>query len=328
MHNMLAALRLVHAPISNQLADKLLDHSPNIQDITRNANVYMIGVRKQARFEDFLYDEVRGILTCKIVFEGIEVRVQINAGAIADAASDMVQTHFGLRANEGTIDLYENYQDDQIKVFAWFTPDKVLYLHSRGYSKIVVTGDYSQIMRFELLYIGMSNDSAYRRLVGQTHHARLKILTNELCRGVEGRLSEEVMFFFFDVQPVVISQYKEHEDIDDTAVRMMIDFEDVIPQSQVILDVEKAFIKVLDTKYNKRKYASYPSIKGGLNESVLDSYVYYIDEDLQFDVGQFTFSGACDPIFGVSEAADYIAVRKSGTVEFEDVSRGTTIVIA
>lgn len=324
---MVAALRLVHAPISNQLADTLLNGSPNVRAVMSGANLYMIAARKQAKFADFQYDPDTGILKCQIKFESLLLGVELDTAAIVDEYSDNKQTHFKLCANENAIDFVEEYDEERVKVFMWLTPDKLLYLHSRGSGTISVTGSYADLLKYDLLYIGMSDDNAFKRLVEKPHHARLNILTNELGRDVSGRLSEEIMFFFFSVEPLYVSKYRESEDIDDVAVDMMLDHESVIPPTQVVRDAEKAFIKVLDTKYNKRKYMSYPSVKGGLHESILDNYAYYIDETVQFDVGSISFRGVRDPLTGMSNDADCISVCGDMVTVF-DAARKLEIVIS
>ena len=48
----------------------------------------------------------------------------------------------------------------------------------------------------------------------------------------------------------------------------------------VIADAEKAFVKLMDTKYNEVKYEQYPFSKDGLYTTDLDRYVYSINEEI------------------------------------------------
>ena len=78
---------------------------------------------------------------------------------------------------------------------------------------------------------------------------------------------------------------------------------------RIIADAEKAFVKILNTKYNKVKFKNYPFSDDGLYNTSVLRHAYCIDEDLTFITNQNTFNGQRSDFVG--EGSDFIAVNKN-----------------
>lgn len=79
---------------------------------------------------------------------------------------------------------------------------------------------------------------------------------------------------------------------------------------RIVADAEKAFIKIMDSKYNEVKFHNYPISKDRLYSSSVECHSYSIDEDLTFITDNNTIRGARKDLPG-SKQADFIAISKS-----------------
>lgn len=258
------------------------------------------------------------MISFEIGFPELRFPGRIDFGHIAATLAEYDDGELKLEGMSKFIRLTE-VSGDASRGLAWFTPDKFLWDVWRRHKFAALDGDVRQLAKYELLYIGMSQDSAYKRLVAKPHEARLKILTNELARSASGRVSDEVMFFFFDIEPLFVSTYGEDDEIDDVAVEMMLNPAKKIAPATVIEDAEKAFIKILRTPYNKKRYMKYPKIANGLNDGVLERYGYSIAEDVVFTVGDTEITGGYAEGLPCAEDADFIFIDGT-TATFVDVS--------
>jgi hypothetical protein len=133
--------------------------------------------------------------------------------------------------------------------------------------------DFKRFTKFKLHYVGISkkNDS-FSRLFGQSHHGRLNILSSEYTEQKESRMTDEMMILLFDIENININSTDYENSIDD----LFHTSSDVA----TIADAEKAFIHLLDTKYNEVKYENYPSSVDGLSSEQLDNYSFAICEQI------------------------------------------------
>ena len=105
------------------------------------------------------------------------------------------------------------------------------------------------------------------------------------------------MIFLFEFNSININMMFEASDIDD------IFFQN--DEDTVVADAEKAFIKLMDTKYNEVKYINYPEGVDGLFDTGLHRYGYTINENVVFKTNVVQFSGA----HGLAEKKDVLLVE-------------------
>jgi len=167
----------------------------------------------------------------------------------------------------------------------WATTDKLLYDFSRKRINIAGIDDIQKFTTFNLYYVGISKENdSFSRLFDSGHKNRLKILTNETQYTPTARLTDEIYIFLFDVEDFGI----KHLDFDDLGLPESLD------KKQLVADAEKAFVKVLDCKYNEVKYNHYPAGTDGLSRAGLTRYGYVIDEDITFVAPKGNIRGVHD----------------------------------
>lgn len=204
--------------------------------------------------------------------------------------------------------------ENRDKVLLWFTPDKFLFDFSRNYIKVHVDCHFNlrDFTRYELYYVGISleNDS-FSRLFEKAHHGRLKILTNEQSKDKKSRLTDELVIFLFDIEKTNINIIEDLRKLDEEINYFTSN------EKAIIADAEKAFVKLLDTKYNQVKFKRYPLGEDGLYEEGLDRYAYAISEDITFFTDIAEFNGALD----LAEPKDFIFVEGDLSIIMKASSR-------
>ncbi|MFH5181607.1 hypothetical protein ACHHV8_02635 [Paenibacillus sp. TAB 01] len=289
-------LNLVYPPITNQ-EGAWLWNVPEVRDFVKGSKLYMIGHREELKFinEQFI-SEGRGIIQFQLATATHKSPIiQISLYHCLPDIEDEISIELGEK-------LFR-IKDSQGNVLQWYTPDILLYRYWKNQLTIRIIDDtefnYRDFTRYELYYVGISkNNDSFSRLFDESHHARLKILTNEYPKS-SGRLTDELLIFMFQIDKLNINIFDRIEDIDE---QINYHTEDEIA---IIADAEKAFIKLLETKYNEVKYKNYPNGDDGLYSEGLDRYCFYIGEDITFYTTKGDFIGASD----VHDHADMIFVE-------------------
>ena len=261
-------LKLVYPPMSNQLGEWLF-RDPGVRDFVKRSNFYMLAQRHEVLFENYLVDEPTRQFRFDLVCGGASARgLSVDMGPLLGGFDDAYEVQAGER-----IFKLMNCQDMNGEPIYWATTDKLLYDFWRH--KVAIRGhvDVLQFTRFELYYVGISKKhDSFTRLFDSGHKSRLKILSNEAQFTPTSRLTDEIYIFLFDVEDLGIKIV----DDDDFSIPEALD------KQKLVADAEKAFISVLDCKYNEVKYRDYPSGSDGLADEGLTRYAYLIDEDIPF----------------------------------------------
>jgi hypothetical protein len=322
MRTLSASLRLVVPPLSNQEADRFRTAGPEADDARRQlgrATIYMIGQREEIFFKDLRWDEKLGHLRFTLVLGDKRVRGCMDVIGLSERFGHPDRANLGLSVGDKYIHILDVDENDE-KIFVWgASPDAVLYHVWRQDPDIALERDARDLASYRLLYIGMSDDGAYQRLINAPHHARLDILTNELQIRAEARVSDETFFFMFELDPLHIQTWGQDDEITDEQIARILSPDAGLPSAKLTSDVEKAFISMLKTPYNKRRYKNYPKVAGGISDIGFDSYAYAIAEDLTFDVVGQRVDGGFAPGLPNSNDADFILV-KGDEVQLIDIS--------
>ena len=220
---------------------------------------------------------------------------------VAAAPAGVIALHSGPKF----IKITDQSAPEEAEPLEWFTTEKLLFDRWRGRSGLLGFDGYRGFATYELLYVGIAREGdSYDRLVAGGHKKRLAILSNELQRFATSRVTDEVYLFLFAVEPLFISTYElDHSFADHDFTAMP------IPPKQIVVDAEKAFVKLMDPRYNDVKYKGYPKGRHGLGSKGLQRYAYVIGEDLTFETPAGRMQGGYDPGIGWSNEADAIMVE-------------------
>jgi len=298
-------LELVYPPISNQEAE-WLQSDLEVTEIISKSNLYFIG-QKPETFFVFEDDVVKKMETeQKIYFtyhsgqkksDGyIDIRIIMNLSA------DSEPMNLDIELGKKLIRIWNLNNNEVIQ---WFTTDKILFDKSRDNPFIGGFKDFKQFFVYNLHYVGISKkDDSFSRLVIKPHDKRLRVLSNEHPLNHGSRLTDEIVLFFFRVKSQEIKQFITDEDFEEIGENELGDY------IRIIADAEKAFIKIMNSKYNEVKFESYPKSIDGLYNTSVAKHTYSIDEDVTFITDTNSIRGARKKLI-LDDQGDFIAISKT-----------------
>ena len=302
----LSTLRLVYPPISNQEAF-WLENDEEVQKLLKQSDFYIIAGRGEAKFSDISVDAEEKILGMKFnLGEEFSDEVIIDVRMLP-SFENTPDIDFLVEGGEKLIRIWSlDGEGNRDQVMDWFTTEKLLFDTSRGKSGILGFERYREAYRYDLLYVGIAKvGDSYERLIAHGHKARTAILSNEPQRLPGARVTDEIYMLLFRVEPLFITSFDADHEFDDD--------EDLVPSIQtksVVADAEKAFVRLLDPKYNSVKYSSYPKGADGLYEENLARYSYVVGENLTLDSAKGRFRGSWNPALQfISNDGDCIFVE-------------------
>jgi len=302
-------LKLVYPPISNQVAEWLWDE-PEVRDYVKHSKLYMLAQRHEILIDNFICSP-----------ESTHLEFDLTCGSIR-LPSVKVSIAELTRNYEGEIIIEKGPQFLKIwslndagetdKLIYWCTTYKFVYDHWRGRIKVENLERFEELTEYHLYYVGISKDNdSFFRLFKNGHKNRTKILSNETQFTPTGRLTDEVYIFLFDIE--------------DLTVHVMDDENDLPPgeglqKLKMVADAEKAFVSILDTKYNIEKYENFPKGADGLYNDGLARYCYLIDENITFNTNKATIVGQHNLNDPTSHTPDLIVIEgdKVTLVKAED----------
>jgi len=282
MKSQLNTLKLVYPPISNQEAEWIKD-DPDVVEELKNSNLYMIVQRHESKFHLFNEDIMEKnflnsfSIKFKYIVGDISDDVEINLSILFKEHKVNIEdfkVEFELGEKQIRIWKCDLETTERIDVIDWFTTEKILWDKWRGHPAIFGLSKYKQFSEYYLHYIGISKkEDSLTRLIVKPHDKRLRILSNEVPFTNNSRVTDEIILLFFKIEPLQIQIYDEN-DIDGFIYGAIVD------DKKIIADAEKAFIYIMDSKYNSIKYKSYPKSNDGLYTEGLTRYGYIIEESL------------------------------------------------
>ena len=141
------------------------------------------------------------------------------------------------------------------------------------------------------------------RLVVKPHDKRLRILSNESPESYGSRVTDETVLFFFRVEPLRIITVESEEEINEIVNGTNFD------NRLIFADAEKAFVHILESKYNTIRFSEYPKGKDGLYNTGLKRYGYVIGEDISFVTDNQDIMGSYTSEEKLPENADLILIE-------------------
>ncbi|MGW4532247.1 hypothetical protein ACWEOI_14980 [Nocardia sp. NPDC004340] len=293
---MLNTLRLVYPPVSNQEAE-WVKSDPAVAERLRRSDFYMIGARAEARFTEFSGDDVSGQLRVRIdAGEDLHDEVVLDIILMAMLSLGRVPEDLSVRFDAKVIKVYaassEQIDTEDPEPFEWFTTEKLIWDRSHHKQGIYGFDRFHEFGTYELLYVGIAKrTNTFERLFAGAHATRQRILSNEYQRRPGARVTDELVLFAFEVAPLVMRDWTEGS-------ALITDTEWSVMRKAVVADAEKAFVHLLDPRYNVEKFANYPRGEDGLYSSGFDRYGFVLIENLSFRTGEHVFRGAGVPSMG------------------------------
>lgn len=275
-------LETVFPPFTNRNVKTLTDKAnQNVAEILKKSNFYMIGARAKASFANWKKIENSAKIMIDIQI-GDDV---VDSGIIDVSKFEAIQSLENpiITITEDAILIGTTRKGTHAKV--WLTPDSIYWKLSRGDTSLAGFDNHRTVCNYELLYVGIATkQDSYTRLLKKGHHVRQRILGEEPQRKAGAHVTDEIILFLFDIEPISIRSIGA-DDPEDA------EFMFSVEQNRVISDAEKAFIKLLDPSYNTQKFANYPQGVDGLYDQGLDAYAYVLNENFVFNTKNAIFRG-------------------------------------
>lgn len=278
-----------------------------MRELLAESKLYMIGQRQEVFFRNF-----RGIEAD----EGNRIVFDLECGDEVMNDVELPVSQFSKEADCFEFELGEKiirvYTLDKAKTPAtrelihWFTPDRLFYYHWR---ELIVTRNlegFRKFTRFTLYYVGISKKhDSFSRLFETAHEKRSRILGNERQIRPEARLTDELTLFLFAVTDLQLHTAGADDDLPDDFLGGF-----KVPVEAMTADAEKAFVKILQTKYNTIRYDNYPEGTDGLKSFPYSSYSFFIEEEISLDSGKDVIHGARTMwTMNPDDAPDWISVE-------------------
>lgn len=278
------SLNLVYPPISNQEGVWFWEDK-EVREYVKSSKLYMLVHRKELKFLDVDSKEIpRGIFRFRISMG--EYQSSYFSYQFTDNLDMLIEECGALDIEEGE-KLFRIKKAETGDVLYWATPDKILY--DSITQNIVLESEHSVdielFQKFDLLYVGISkNNDSFSRLFEKAHHGRLNILSNENTKDKSSRMTDELMILLFEVTWFNINVLNSIDAIDDL-------FSYTDDEQAIVADAEKAFVSMLESKYNEVKFRQYPKGKDGLFSKGLQGYSYSINYDLTLSTDKASLVG-------------------------------------
>ncbi len=239
----------------------------------------MIAMRAEAKFEEISVDDTSWFASAKYTIPGIDpssFRIDFHSIAVRRGMADeAIELEMGPKLIRASI---MDAPGKPKGILDWFTTEKILYDKWNGHPELDGLDAFRSFATYELLYVGISKEEdSFTRLVERAHEKRVRILSNEMPLAPGARVTDEIIFFFFEIDPIMI-RVLDLKHAHEITSWLKPEFD----KKRMIADAEKAFTSVMQTKYNTIKFSQYPEGGDGLYGQGIDRYGYIIAEDVTF----------------------------------------------
>jgi hypothetical protein len=301
------SLQLQYPPISNQEAEWLKE-DPEVVSLMKKSRLYMIGQRQELLFDEPSFNPLTGEL---------EISFHSHTGEICKGAIDLgMQEVISALMKDQKVDIEAGPKMVRIstpdqsgmpdKILRWYTVDLLLFNKWRRDPALHGFENYRDFSRYSLLYVGIATKGdSYERLIERAHEKRLAVLSNEKQLKPDARLTDEIILFFFDSNPLMIRTF----DVSSSEDFSLIAADPPYTDNQSNIDAEKAFVFFFKAKYNTVLYKGFPKSTDGFYGLNIDRYMHVINEDLELITESGSFKGGFGNGLPCSRDCDAIYVE-------------------
>lgn len=273
MSTLICTLDLAYPPISNQEGMWFWEDK-EVREYFKKSKLYMLVQRKELKFMEIIEKDIKsGIFKFKISMG--TYRSSYITYRFTENMEKLIESNGAIKFELGD-KLYRITRESDNEVLYWATPDKIIFDIVTKNIPVEMDNieDIHKLQTFDLLYVGISKENdSFSRLFEKVHHGRLNILSNEYTKEKEARMTDELMILMFEVKWFNINTMNNISNLNDL-------FAYTDDEKAIVADAEKAFVSILDSKYNEVKFKNYPKGADGLYNKGLQSYSYTINYDL------------------------------------------------
>ena len=281
-------LKLAYSPVSNY-DFTFLKSEPIVMQILEGSMLYIIAQRPILTFENVDKSEDGKSLVFDIAQEGINIRVNCSIPlsqplilAMEKDEVEVVLFSHDKDWNQTTLPATRvtgmQFFDQDGNFLLWLSPDKFLHHFSNRILEAGVNGDYRQLMKYNVHYVGKATEQKiWKRLTG--HSTLQDILSIENPFDYGSLPTHEIVLLLFRSEDSFSFRVLDPKgNVDDFVDGLMGGKHPT--EKDISLDAEKLLIKLLDPKYNKVKFPNYPVSKDGLHSFGYERLAYQIQEDI------------------------------------------------
>jgi len=186
------------------------------------------------------------------------------------------------------------------KFLFWISPERLIYLYLRD--KVQVDGfeNVKMFNQFYVHYVGKATDQdIWKRLTG--HEKLQDILSKEIPISYESLPANEIIILFFSLSEAKSSTIISGKEIDSLSVpeleKTILDSSRIPATNKIMLDAEKAFVHILNPKYNEVKFEKYPFSKDGLYNENFTAYSFKIKYEMELRYKNNSILGSSDDLY-------------------------------
>lgn len=285
-------LKLSVSPIS---VDDLsyLWKDPEFHRIVKDASLYMICQRPCLLFRNLEINQenIKGEIFQTVTNNVIKFNLPIYQENVITGEKRALQIKFvqnhGFKSTIATKEEFKLKEADNIEsilvqekdgeFIKYISPDSILERVWSNNWKCEIVGNIKYESTFNLHYIGEAViRPIWKRLKNHSNLQHILSREDSYYQGI--KLSSELVVLIFRISDTydtrIINNMKKNE------VANYLTKSDQINNDTIYYDVEKAFIKALQPKYNFQKYGNYPQSINGIQKEEFSFLSYIIDEPI------------------------------------------------
>lgn len=275
-------IELAYSPICNSNFYDLVS-DPLMQENLKTSSLYFITHRPVLSFENITHSQSEGTFSFEIhqknTTEILQVKLPIFQKNIAIYNDQDIFLKFV--SNDPKTKLksppFRNVHELKIfegdKFLIWFTPEKFIQNYWKGHIKAEISGNFRKLTEYNVLYVGeATKQKIWSRLTNHSTLQEILSLEDPLTYGQIPRDEIALLLFRFK-DNLQIHSWDGNPSSKKEVIASLTGSN--FPNSDTLfLDVEKALIKTLQPKYNRKKYSNYPKSKDGLYNYNFNSISY------------------------------------------------------
>lgn len=306
LHNQ---LELGYAPLT-AFEFATLKNDKYIEMALDKASLYIVAQRPVITFENLIGDIENHQLIFEIHQKGnstvLKGKFPLIQQAIGLTEQDEISVAFNFlnKMNEQKVFPLDNIhgfsilktEGDIDEFLFWVSPEKLIHNWLKGQIDCAIDGDFKAFLKYKVHYVGKATkQSILKRLTG---HSTFQDILSLVSPVTELQLpANEIVILPFEFKDNIQIQTIGVE-LDKESISKLLFGKSLPDQEKIFLDAEKALIKAIKPKYNKRLFKKYPVSNDGLSNDNYDTISYTFVDPITLYYEQGEIIGGLTPIGG------------------------------